>query len=156
MRRHIFSKFQGTIVVLTVLTAVTLGMTNPLTVLAAKSPTEYVDVVALRCTDRTYDVYVEVYFYDLPKGGTYRFIGGASPSCSALTGTGDADSMRPIWFKPVMWELYWGFWNRDTLMYVCQGSITEPYTDTSFPATVNLNCESSTATVTIGTPRMFP
>ena len=156
MKRHIISKFQGTIVVLTVLIAVTLVMTNPSTVLAAKSPNEYVDVVMLSCSDRAYDVYVEVYFYDLPKGDTYRFIGGTNPSCTALTGTGDADSMRPIWFKPVMWELYWGFWNTGTQKYDCQGSITEPYTDTSFPATVNLDCGSSTATVTIGTPRMFP
>ena len=47
MRRHIFSKFQGTIVVLTVLTVVTLGMTNPSTVLAAKP--QYVVNLELSC-----------------------------------------------------------------------------------------------------------
>jgi len=154
MKRHIFSKFQGTSVVLTVLIAVMLGMTNPSTVLGAKPLTEYAVVVLVECSDLTYQVDVTVNFYQGQKDGSERDSGVATPSCDNLQGARDADSMVPVWVKPNEWKVWVRFRDPITGIIYCEN--TYPDTGTSFPATLPYTCNSHTATVTIGTPRVFP
>ena len=152
MKRHLISKFQGIIIVITILIAVTLGMTNPSTVLGGKPLPDYVDVVMMVCSDLTYDVYVWVYFYEVQKDGSEIFIGAATPS-TLQQGAIDADSMIPIRKKPGKWEIWVDFYYPDTYDRPC---IQGHDTGTSFPATINYTCGSTTATVTIGTPKVFP
>ena len=156
MTHHIISKLQGTIIVITILIAVTLGMTAPSTVLGGKPLPDYVDVVMMVCSDLTYDVYVWVYFYEVQKDGSETFIGAATPS-TLQQGTIDADSMIPIRKKPGKWEVWVDFYYPDTYNPACKNG---PDTGTSFPATINYTCEntagSTTATVTIGIPKVFP
>ena len=109
MKRHIISKSQGTIVVLTVLIAVALGMTNPSTVLAGKP--QFVVTVELNCgnsceTDHTTAI-GNFYFYS-SKGA---LMGSVSISCentvpcSGHISTGTTDPMPT---KPAYWvgQLY--------------------------------------------------
>ncbi len=107
MRRHIFSKFQGTIVVLTVLTVVTLGMTNPSTVLAAKP--QYVVNLELSCGTSSSIPYpstkavAEFNFY--LEGGVR--IGGANVVCEPSGGEEGGDIVTgttgPMQAKPLYW-----------------------------------------------------
>jgi len=106
MKRHIISKFQGTIVVLTVLIAVTLGMTNPSIVLAAKA--QYVVNLELSCGTSSLPPYpstkavAEFYFY--LEGG--EIIGGATVVCEPSGGEGGdtvTGTTGPMRAKPLYW-----------------------------------------------------
>ncbi len=155
MRHHVSSRFKGTIIVLAVLVTAAFGMTYPSAVLAAKPLTEYVDVVFLDCPGTTFDVYevyLEVLFYEVQKDGSERHIGGASPACAWPHGARDADSMEPIRVKPTKWVASWYFRNIESGTTVCESQTA----GTNFPATITLNCDPHTATLTIGTPRIFP
>jgi len=161
MKRHTISKLQGTIVVLTVLIAVTLGMTNPSTVLGARAPTEYIDVALVECSDTSdtaYEVYVTVYFYEVTKSGSPALRGWAYPACTVSNGYGpDADTMNPFPTKLGMWEVGLSFHDLATGEFLCTILIYDnPITGTNFPATITRTCGSQTATITIGTPRVFP
>ena len=70
MKRHIVSVSHGTMVAITVLIAVMLGITIPSTVLAAKPLPEYTDVVMVQCSGITCQVDVVVFFYTVDKDGT--------------------------------------------------------------------------------------
>jgi len=151
MKHHAISKFQGTIVMLTVLIAVTLWMTNPS--LAVKPGTRYADVVMVECANNTtLQVNVTVYFYSTNN----TLIGWAYLVCGKNYNTMDADSMVPHVLKPATWEAWIGFYDPDTNTTCSATDIEFPYTDTTFPVTITETCGSQTATVTIGTPRIFP
>jgi hypothetical protein len=152
MKRHIISKSQGTIVVLTVLIAVTLGMTNPSTVLAVKPISEYVTLSLVECSDNTAQVDVVVYYYWVDKIGNETIAGWGEPSCVKGGGTMDIDGNLPYMFKPNKWVAWLPFWDPATQEVYCNVF----FEGTNFPATVTYTCGSQTATVTIGTPRVFP
>ena len=153
MKRHLIS--QGTIVVLTVLIAVMLGMINPSTVLGAKPLTEYTDVVKLHSSDTSLEVSVTVKFWQVGKSSS-TLIGGAYPSCGKIEGTSDADCMFPVPAKPSMWELWVKIWDEDSGTICFQTPIESPDTGTNFPATLTFTCGEFEATITIGSPRVFP
>jgi hypothetical protein len=145
------------IVMLTALIVVTLiGMTNPSTVLGAKPVSEYVDVVLMECST-TYQVDVVVELYLVEKNGYERLVGIATPSSCVKPGGMDADSTLPYMAKPNKWIATLAFWDPTATPPVVYCNF--PETGTSFPATITRTCPdagSDTATVTIGTPRLFP
>ena len=108
MKRPIISKFQGSIVVVTVLIAITLGMTTPSTVLGGKA--QYVVKVELECiTDweaSTTTAYAEIEFYS-PKA---MIIGTMRVDCSAngqyqrepVIATSPPMTSKPAYFQGVI------------------------------------------------------
>jgi hypothetical protein len=159
MKRHIIFQFQGTIVVITVLIAVMLGMTNPSTALGAKPLPEYTDVVMVECSGITYQVDVDVFFYTVDKDGTEIVRGWAEPSCLKGHEVIEADALIPVRYKPNMWEAWLLFWDGNASQPYTYCSVG--YTGTDFPATVSYTCapegqDPVTATVTIGNIRVFP
>ena len=108
MKRPIISKFQGSIVVVTVLIAITLGMTTPSTVLGGKA--QYVVKVELECiTDweaSTTTAYAEIEFYS-PKA---MIIGTMRVECSAngryqrepVIATSPPMTSKPAYFQGVI------------------------------------------------------
>ncbi len=160
MKRIIVSMSHGTIFLLTVLIAVTLGMTNPSTVLGARPLTEYIDVALVECSDTSntaYEVYVTVYFYEVTKFNSSALRGWAFPACIKSQGYHEeADTMNPYAAKLGMWEVWLDFVDPSTGTDVCVTPWGNPYTGTNFPATITETCGSQTATITIGTPKVFP
>jgi hypothetical protein len=145
------------VIMLTALIAVTLiGITNPSTVLGAKPLSEYVEVVLLECNITYPQVDVVVEFYVVEKDGYERLSGVATPSSCVMPGGGDADSTEPYAPKPNKWIANLAFWDPTATPPVVYCNFSE--TGTSFPATITRTCvsDSDTATVTIGTPRLFP
>ena len=105
MKRPIISKFQGSIVVVTVLIAITLGMTTPSTVLGGKA--QYVVKVELECiTDweaSTTTAYAEIEFYS----SKALLIGSMRVDCSAnglyqrvpVIATSNPMTTKPAYFQ---------------------------------------------------------
>jgi hypothetical protein len=112
----------------------------------------------VECSDTSYEVFVTVYFYEVTKDGTPALRGWAYPACTVSNGYGpDADTMNPFPTKLGMWEVGLSFLDLSTGKYLCTILIYEnPITGTNFPATITRECGSQIATITIGTPRVFP
>ena len=104
MKRHTMSWSQGTIVVLTVLIGITLGMTNPSTVLAGKA--QYVVTVELICinTEGAQHTTAEAdyYFYSSKNVviGHARVVCDVDGPNSSNTVTGTTEPMST---KPAYW-----------------------------------------------------
>ena len=104
MKRHTMSWSQGTIVVLTVLIGITLGMTNPSTVLAGKA--QYVVTVELICinTEGAQHTTAEAdyYFYSSKNVviGNARVVCDVDGPNSSNTVTGTTEPMST---KPAYW-----------------------------------------------------